>query len=77
MLVSKAPAVFPQIRIAGIIISNNLQMQILLENTIFLLHRNVRIACIIRVAGIIRGMALYEKIHYISLKSKDTVLTKT
>ena len=40
-------------------------MRVLLENTTFLLHKNVRIAGIIRVAGIIRGRALYEEIRYV------------
>ena len=56
---------FPHIRPAGIIILHNLQMQVLLENTTFLLHKIVRIAGIIRVAGIIRGRALYEEIRYL------------
>ena len=55
--------VFPHIRPAGIIISNNPHMGVLLENTTFLLHKNVRIAGIIRVADIIRGRALYEEIQ--------------
>ena len=37
-------------------------MRVLLENTTFLLH--TRIAGIIRVAGIIRGRALYEEVRY-------------
>ena len=37
-------------------------MRVLLENTTFLLNKNVWIAGIIRVAGIIRGRALYEEI---------------
>ena len=48
----------------GIIILHCLQMQVLLENNTFLLHKIVRILGIIRVAGIIRGRALYEKIQY-------------
>ena len=56
--------VFPQIRPAGIIILNSLQMRVLLENTTFLLNKIVRIAGIIRLAGIIRGRALYEEIRY-------------
>ena len=44
-------------------------MQVLLENTTFLLHKIVRIAGIIRVAGIIRGRALYEEIRYIGSQS--------
>ena len=55
--------VFPHIRPAGIIILHSLQMRILLENTTFLLHKIVRNAGIIRVAGIIRGRALYEEIR--------------
>ena len=55
--------VFPHISPAGIIILHSLQMQVLLENTTFLLHKIVRIAGIIRVAGIIRGRALYEEIR--------------
>ena len=51
--------VFPHIRPAGIIILHSLQMRVLLENTTFLLHKIVRIAGIIRVAGNIRGRALY------------------
>ncbi len=56
--------VFPHIRPTGIIILYSFQMRVLLENTTFLLHKNVRIAGIIRVAGIIRGRALYEEIRY-------------
>ena len=49
--------VLPHIRPAGIIISQSLQMRVLLENTTFLLHK------IVRIAGIIRGRALYEEIQ--------------
>jgi hypothetical protein len=59
--------VFPHIRPAGIIILINLQMRVLLENTTFLLHKIVIIEVIIRVAGIIRGRALYEEIRYIGI----------
>ena len=55
--------VFPHIRPAGIIILRSLQMQVLLENTTFPLHKIVRIAGIIRVVGINRGRALYEEIR--------------
>ena len=58
------PTVFPHIRAAGIIILHSLQ--ILLENTTFLIHKIVRIAGIMGVAGIIRGRALYEEIRYFS-----------
>ena len=61
--------VFPHIRPSGIIISHILQMQVLLENTTFLLHKIVRIAGIIRVVGIIRGRALYEEIRYLLSKA--------
>ena len=57
--------VFPHIKPAGIIILHSLQMQISLENSTFLLHKIVRNAGIIRVAGIIRGRALYEEIRYV------------
>ena len=57
--------VFPHKIPAGIIILHNLQMRVLLENATFLLHKIVRIASIIRVAGIIRGRALYEEIRYV------------
>ena len=50
--------VFPQIRPAGIIILNTLQMRVLLENTTFLLNK------IVRIEGIIQGRALYEEIRY-------------
>ena len=41
-------------------------MRVLLENTTFLLYKIVRIAgSNIRVAGIIRGRALYEEIRYL------------
>ena len=49
----------------GVNILHSLQMQVLLENTTFLLHKVVRNAGIIRVAGIIRGRALYEEKRYI------------
>ena len=40
-------------------------MQVVLENTTFLLHKVIRIAGIIRVVStIIQGRALYEKIRY-------------
>ena len=55
--------VFPHIRPAGIIILHSLQMRVLLENTTFLLLMIVLIAGIIRVAGIIRGRALYQEIR--------------
>ena len=55
--------VFPHIRPAGIIILHSLQMRVLLENTTFLLHKIVRNAGIIRVAGIIQGRVLYEEIR--------------
>ena len=38
-------------------------MRVLLENTIFLLHKIVRITGIIRVTCIIRGRALYEEMR--------------
>ena len=60
--------VFPLITPAGINISHSFQMRILLENTTFLLHKIVIIAGIIRVAGIIRGRALYEEIRYVISK---------
>ena len=56
--------VFLHIRPAGIIILHSLQMRVLLENTTFLIHKIVRIAGIMGVAGIIRGRALYEEIQY-------------
>ena len=59
---SKVYTVFPHIRPAGIIILHSLQMRVLLENTTFLLLMIVLIAGIIRVAGIIRGRALYQEI---------------
>ena len=40
------------------------QMQVLLENTTFSLHKIIRNAEIIRIAGIIRGRALYEEIRF-------------
>ena len=43
-------------------------MRVGLENTTFLLHKNVRIAGIIRVAGMIRGRALYEEIRYLVIE---------
>ena len=55
---------FPQIRPAGIDISHSSQMQVLLENTTFLLHRIITIMKIIRIAGIIGGRVLYEEIWY-------------
>ena len=55
--------VFPHIRPGGIIISHSLQMQVLLENTTFSLHKIIRNAGIIRIAGIIRGD--YEEIRYL------------
>ena len=42
-------------------------MQLLLENTTFLLHKVTRTVGIIRDAGIIRGRFLYEEIRYYQL----------
>ena len=39
-------------------------MQVLLENTTFLLNK------IVKIAGIIRGRALYEEIRYLKLEVK-------
>ena len=39
-------------------------MLVLLENTTFSLHKVIRNAGIIRIAGIIRGRVLYEEILY-------------
>ena len=66
--------VFPHIRPAGIIISHSLQMRVLLENTTFLLHKIIRKTGIIRIAGIIRGRALYEEIRYVFNKDQNTVV---
>ena len=55
--------IFPHIRPAGIIILHSHQMRVLLENTTFPLFKIVRIEGIIRVAGIIRGRALYKEIR--------------
>ena len=51
-------------RPAGIIISHShsLQMRVLLEKTIFSLHK------IVRNAGIIRGRVLYEEIRYLTFQ---------
>jgi hypothetical protein len=51
------------IRPAGINFSLGLQVRVLLEITKFHLHKSVPTAGIIRVAGIIRGKALYEEIR--------------
>ena len=56
--------VFPHIRPAGINFSLGLQIWVLLEITEFHLHKSVPAEGIIRVAGIIRGRALYEEIRY-------------
>ena len=64
--------VFPHIVPARIIILCSLQMQVLLENSIFLLHKVIRIACIIRDAGITRGRVFYEEIQYVALGSTLT-----
>ena len=48
-------------------------MRVLLENTTFPLHKIVRIAGIIRAAGIIQGRALYEEIRYNYLQCCLTV----
>ena len=54
----KMRTIFPHIRPEGIIvILHSLQMRVLLENTAFSLHK------ITRIAGIIRGKALYEEIR--------------
>ena len=53
--------VFPHIKPMDIIILCSLQMQVLLENSIFLLHKVIRIAGIIRDAGNIRGRSYMRK----------------
>ena len=55
--------VFPHIRPAGINFSLGLQLRVLLEITKIHLHKSVPAEGIIRVAGIIRGRALYEEIR--------------
>ena len=69
--------VFPHIRPAGIIFLCSLQIRVLLEITKFLLHKVIRIAGIIKVAGIIRGRVLYEEIlwGFLSFSSQKTHLT--
>ena len=57
--------VFPHIRPAGINFLLGLQMRVLLEITRIHLHKSVSTAGIIRVAGIIRGRALYKEIRYV------------
>ena len=60
--------VFPHIRPAGIIFfvgPSTAGWRVLLEITKFHQHKSVPTAGIIRVAGIIRGRALYEEIRYI------------
>ena len=42
-------------------------MRVLLENTSFLLHK------IVRIAGIIRGRALYEEIRYLDQGRKEEI----
>ena len=59
--------VYPHIGPAGIIILHSFQMRVLLEKTTFPPHKIVRIAGIMRVAGIIQGRALYEEIRYAPL----------
>ena len=49
----KETTVFPHIGPAGIIVSHSLQIQVSLENTTFSLHKSIRNAGIIRIAGII------------------------
>ena len=56
--------VFPHIRPAGVNFSLGLQVQVLLEITIFHLHKSVPTAGIIRVASVIRERPLYEEIRY-------------
>ena len=63
MFVIHWTTIFSHKRPVDIIILHNLQMRVLLENTTFLLHKIVGIEGIIRVAGIIRGRALYEEIR--------------
>ena len=45
------------------VISHNLQMRVLLENTAFSLHKIVRNEGIIKIGGIIQGRVLYEEIR--------------
>ena len=72
MTIANLPStVFPHIRPAGIIFSVDLQLRVLLEITKFHLHKSVPGAGIIRNAGIIRGRALYEELHYIKINSVE------
>ena len=64
--------VFSHIRFMGIIILCSLQMRVLLGNSIFLLHKHIRITYIIRDAGVIRGRVFYEEIRYVALGSTLT-----
>ena len=48
-------------------------MRVLLEITKFHLHKSVPTAGIIRVAGIIRGRALYEEIRYLDQGRKEEI----
>ena len=66
----RSHTVFPHIRPAGINFSLGLQVRVLLEITKFHLHKSVPTAGIIRVAGIIRGRALYEEIRYLTSNLK-------
>ena len=59
----RTSTVFPHIRPAGINFSLGLQVRVLLEITKFHLHKSVPTAGIIRVAGIIRGRALFHVIY--------------
>ena len=57
----------------GIIISHSLPKQVLLENTTLSLHKIIRNAGIISIAGIIRGGPyMYEEIRYVQ-KFQDNI----
>ena len=61
---SKKFIVFPHIRPVGII-SHSLQMQVLLKNATFSLHRIIWIAGITRIAGLIWGNTVHITNIYI------------
>ena len=58
--------VFPHIRPAGNNFLLGLQMRVLLEIAKFHLHKSVPAEGIIRVAGIIRGRALFQEIRFVA-----------
>ena len=67
---------FPHIRPVGIIISNSLQMRVLLENTIFSLHKIIRNGGLLELRVLFVGGPYMRKYDIFPLKTMREKLTK-